>query len=417
VACGLIVASAISPVVFAQQPFDWDQVKARFIANNPALKADADNVDEIKAEEITAYLRPNPQFTLSADGTQAAPHNGVWTPFKGTTEQPNLSYLHERDHKRELRLESAQEGTRITQSQHEDLQRNMIFALRAAFVGTLQAKYILYLAKADLEYYDKIIDISRVRFKAGDLAQIDLDRIELLRVQYESEIETAIVNLRTAKIQLLQLINDRTPVDQFDVTGPFDFSDALQTLETYRDAALAARPDLQAALQAIQQSQTNHKLAIANGSTDATYAAWFTNNSSTNNPNGPETIGVSVSIPLRIFDRNQGEKKRTLIDIDRSQQASDAARAQVFSDVDTAYELVRSNVALLKPYKEKYNDQALRVRDTVTFAYEHGGASLMDFLNAQSDYRQVQLAYAQLIGAYLTAAAQLNLAVGREAIP
>ena len=173
-ACGLIVASAIPPVVFAQQPLDWDQVKARFIASNPALKADADNVDEMKAEEITAYLRPNPQFTLSADGTQAAPHNGVWTPFKGTTEQPNVSYLHERDHKRELRLESAQEGTRITQSQHEDLQRNMIFALRTAFVGTLQAKYILDLAKADLDYYDKIIDISRAMFKAGAIGQIDL---------------------------------------------------------------------------------------------------------------------------------------------------------------------------------------------------------------------------------------------------
>ena len=121
----------------------------------------------MKAEEITAFLRPNPQFTLSADGTQAAPHNGVWTPFKGTTEQPNFSYLHERDHKRELRLESAKEGTRITQSQHEDLERNMVFALRAAFVGTLQAKFVLDLAKADLDYYDKIIDISRARFKAG----------------------------------------------------------------------------------------------------------------------------------------------------------------------------------------------------------------------------------------------------------
>ena len=136
---------------------------------------------------------------------------------------PNFSYLHERDHKRELRLESAKEGTRITQSQHEDLERNMVFALRAAFVGTLQAKFILDLAKADLDYYDKIIEISRARFKAGDLAQIDLDRIELLRVQYESEIETAIVNLRTAKIQLLQMLNDRTPVDQFDVTGAIRF--------------------------------------------------------------------------------------------------------------------------------------------------------------------------------------------------
>ena len=413
---GTSLAQAPQAQSQAPQSLNWDQVKQRFEASNPALKADADNVDEMKAEEITAFLRPNPQLTIAADGTQIAPHNGVWTPFKGTTEQPNFSYLHERQHKRELRLESAQEGTRITQSQHEDLDRNMVFALRTAFVGTLEAKFILDLAKADLDYYDKIIDISRSRFRAGDIAQVDLDRIELQRVQYESEIATAIVNLRTAKIQLLQMLDDRTPVDQFDVIGKFDFSDVMQPLESYRNAALAGRPDLQAALQTIQQSQTNYKLAVANGSTDPTFSGWYTHNSSTNNPNGFDTVGVSVSVPLRIFDRNQGEKKRTQIDIERSQQASEAARAQVFSDVDTAYELVRSNIELLEPYKEKYNDQALRVRDTVTFAYEHGGASLMDFLNAQSDYRQVQLAYAQLIGAYLTAAGQLNLAVGSEAI-
>ncbi|MGB3628889.1 MAG: TolC family protein, partial [Terracidiphilus sp.] len=264
---------------------------------------------------------------------------------------------------------------------------------------------------------DKIIDISSARLKAGDIAQIDFDRIDLLRVQYESELQTAIVNLRTAKIALLQLLDDRTPVDQFDVDGTFDFSDSLDPLDTFRDAALAARPDLQAALETIQQSETNHKLAVSNGSTDPTFSAWYTWNSSNNNPNGLQTIGGSVNIPLRIFDRNQGEKKRTEIDIERSREASEAARAQVFSDVDTAYELVRSNIALLKPYKARYNDEALRVRDTVTYAYQHGGASLMDFLNAQSDFRQVQLAYAQLIGAYLTAAGQLNLAVGREVIP
>ena len=415
-AMGAILALAPSSTS-AQQALSWDQVKARFEATNPALKADADNVDEMRAEEITAYLRPNPQFTLSADGTQIAPHDGVWTPFKGTYEQPNFSYLHERDHKRELRLESAQEGTRITEAQHEDLKRNLEFTLRAAFVETLEAKAVLDMAKADLDYYDKIIEISRARLKAGDIAQIDFDRIELLRVQYESELQTAIVNLRTAKIQLLQLMDDRTPLDQFDVTGTFDFSDALDSLDNFRQAALAARPDLQAALETIQQSETNHKLAISNGSTDPTYAGWYTYNSSNNNPNGIQTLGASVNIPLRIFDRNQGEKKRTQIDIDRAQQASDATRGQVFSDVDTAYEVVRSNVELLKPYKTKYNDEALRVRDTVSYAYFHGGASLMDFLNAQSDYRQVQLAYAQLIGAYLTSAAQLNLAVGREVIP
>ena len=62
-----------SQLVSAQTSLSWDQVKAKFEAVNPAFKADAINVDEMKAEEITAFLRPNPQYTLATDGTQVAP--------------------------------------------------------------------------------------------------------------------------------------------------------------------------------------------------------------------------------------------------------------------------------------------------------------------------------------------------------
>jgi cobalt-zinc-cadmium efflux system outer membrane protein len=393
-----------------QQALGWDDVKSRFISNNPVLSADAVNVEEVKAEEITAFLRPNPQLSFTLD--QLYPYKDPkLRPFSNALTTGSISYLYEREHKRNLRLESAKEGTQIASSQHEDMKRNLLFNLRASFVEVLEAKTIVELSKADLEYYDHIIEISRARLKAGDLAQIDLDRIELLRVQYESEMETAIVNLRTAKIQLLQMLNDRTPVDSFDVTGSFDWQPTLGSIDSYHKVALENRPDLAAAIETIQQSQTNYKLAKANGSTDPTFAV----DSGANPPLDPY-VGFNVSIPLRIFDRNQGEKKRTLLDIDRSRKLADAATAQVFSDVDSAYEQVRSNIVLLTPYKDKYNAQALRVRDTVTYAYQHGGASLMDFLNAQSDYRVVQLAYVQLVGAYLTAVGQLNLAVGHEVI-
>jgi cobalt-zinc-cadmium efflux system outer membrane protein len=205
-------------------------------------------------------------------------------------------------------------------------------------------------------------------------------------------------------------------VEQFDVAGAFDFSDALQPLEEFRQTALDERPDLRAAMESVEQAQTNHKLAVSNGSTDPTFATWYSYNPAFNNNFGRYTLGASVNIPLRIFDRNQGEKQRTQIDIGRNQQLTEAARAQVFSDVDSAYAQVESNIALLKPYRDQYKAQALRVRDTVTYSYQRGGASLMDFLNAQSEYRAVELAYVQLIGSYLTAAGQLNLAVGREVI-
>jgi len=411
----LLAAAALN--ASAQQTLTWEQVRERFEQNNPTLLADKLSIDESKAEEITAFLRPNPQFTLLADGTQIAPHDNVWRPFAGTFESPSLSYLHERRHKRELRLESARKATLIAESSHADLERTLLFSLRGAFVSTLQAKAVLQLAKDNLVYYDQVLDISRTRFSAGDIAQIDLDRLELQRVQYESDLQTAEENLETAKIQLLTLLNDRTPIAQLDVTGLYDFNDQLMPRDEFRKIALDTRPDLKAAIEAVDKAQTDHKLAVANGSTDPTLSAWYTHNSSTNNPFGINTAGVSVSIPLRIFDRNQGEKLRTQLDIRRSERLRDAAEAQVYSDVDSSYATLDSNLILLRPYKAKYLQQSVRVRDTITFSYQHGGASLLDFLNAEAEYRTVQLAYVNLVGSYLTAAAQLNMAVGREVIP
>jgi len=412
----LILTGALAQSCFAQKALTWQEVRDKFEAANPTLRAGQIGIDESKAQEITAFLRPNPDFTLSVDGTQISPNKGVWRPFAGTFETPGVSYLHERRHKRELRLESAQKATGIAVSSQTDLERNLLFNLRLAFVQTLQEKAIYELAKENLAYYDHVLEVNRERHKAGGIAQVDLDRLELQRVQYESDLQIAEESLETAKIELLMLLNDRTPVNQFDVTGPFDFSTHIATLEEVRQVALDNRPDLKAALQSIDKAKTDHKLAIANGSTDPTLSTWYTHNSSNNNPFGINTAGISVGIPLRIFDRNQGEKLRTQLDVDRNAKLADATKAQVFSDVDSAYATLTSTVTLLQPYKDRYLDMASRVRDTIAFSYEHGAASLLDFLNAQAEYRSVQVNYLNLVASYLSAANQLNLAAGREVI-
>lgn len=413
----LIAGSLAKSATAQQQSFTWQQIRDKFETTNPTLLADKLNIKESKAQEITAYLRPNPNFTLLTDGTQVAPYQSVWRPFAGTELSTNFSYLHERQRKRELRLESAQKATGIAVSTHADLERSLLFSLRGAFVSTLEAKAVLQLAKDNLAYYDHVLQISRDRFNAGDMAQMDLDRLDLQRVQYESDVQTAEINLRTAKIQLLTLLNDRTPIEQFDVTEPYDFNDQLLPRDEFRKIALDTRPDLKAAVEAIDKSQTDHKLAVANGSTDPTLSAWYTYNPSFNNPYDHQTLGASISIPLRIFDRNQGEKLRTQLDITRNERLRDATEAGVLSDVDSGYATLDSTLILLRPYKAKYLQQSVRVRDTVFFAYQHGGASLLDFLNAQAEYRNVQLSYMNLVGSFLTAAAQLNMAVGREVIP
>ncbi len=407
--CCLALVS-VAGFAAGQPAIDWPRVRARFAAANPTLRAGEINIDESKAAEITAYLRPNPGAAFSVDQFQPFSFN-PYRPLTAAFPLITLNYLHEREHKRELRRESAQEATAISQSQQADLIRTLLFSLRSAFVQTLQAKAVLALAKDNLEYFDKELVISRDRFKVGDIAQVDLNRLELQRVQYESDFQTAQVNLRTAKIQLLQLIDDRTPVDRFDVSGPFEFNESVLPLEDFRAQALDARPDLKAAVQAIQMAKTDHKLAVANGSTDPTFTFDVGHN-----PPLDGYIGFGVQIPLRIFDKNQGEKLRTELDIARAEKLKAAAEAQVYADVDSSYATLASTVELLKPYKAKYLDMARSVRDTTEYSYQHGQAALVDYLDSQRDYRATYVAYLNLVGAYLSAAAQMDLAVGREVV-
>ena len=396
-----------------QTTLTWQQVVGKFRAENPNLAAGRLNIQETKATEITAYLRPNPNITATLD--QIQPFNGnPYRPFGFALPLVAFDYLHERQHKRELRLESAQHGTAIAESQVLDLERTLLFNLRSAFVQALQAKALVANARENLDYFDKQLAINRARYQSGDIARVDLDRIALQRVQYESDFQTALVNARTAKITLMMLLNERTPVDQFDISGPFEFKEQVVTLDELHTMALASRPDLRAAMQAVDKAQVDHRLAVANGSTDPTFGMDFGRN-----PPIPAYMGVSVSIPLRLFDRNQGEKARTQIDIAHAQKQKDVAQAQVFSDVDSAYYTVQSSVNLLKPYlaADGYLETARRIRDTISFSYQRGQAALVDYLDAQRDYRATLVAYLNLVGAFLTASAQVNEAVGREAIP
>jgi cobalt-zinc-cadmium efflux system outer membrane protein len=409
---GFFLATLFTGSACAQRAFTWPEIRDRFQAGNPSLRAGQIATDESRASEITAYLRPNPNLSLLGD--QVNPFNGgpPHSTFGTLLSVASISYLHERRHKRELRRESAEDATKIAVSGQQDLERTLLFTLRMAFVQTLQEKAIRDLARENLAYYDHLLDLNRERYKAGAISRVDLDRLELQRVTYESDLQTAEVNLRTAKIQLLTLLDDRTPVEQFDVTGLYDFSAIVMSLDEVRQVALDTRPDLRAALESVEKAKVDHRLATANGSTDPTLGFDVGRN-----PPIDQYFGVTLSFPLRIFDRNQGEKRRTQLDIGRNEKLVQAARAQVFSDVDSAYATLSGTLVLLQPYRDRYLQQATGVRDTISFSYQNGGASLLDFLSAQADYRAIKVAYLNLVASYLNAANQLNEAVGREVIP
>jgi cobalt-zinc-cadmium efflux system outer membrane protein len=396
-------ASAQSP------PLTWEQVRQRFEANNPSLLAGRLTIGEAQANEITANQRPNPQLSVILDQftvfntSVLSVNNAQWT--------PTVTQLIERQGKRHLRYQSAQLATQGTQADVKDLERNLIFTLRDAFNRLLAAKSILQLATDNLQYYDKVIEVNNERFKAGDISKIDLERVELQRAQFESDYQSAQVGSRQAKLDLLALTGDQTPVDQFDIAGNFEFQDVIPADSTLRQAALANRPDLQSATTSVEKALVDHKLAWANGSTDPTVGLEYQRT-------GPfNTLGLDFTVPLRIFDRNQGEKQRTAVEVDRTEQAKEAVVLGIVRDVASARTFLVSVIDLLKPYRDHYIPASTEVRETISFSYSHGGASLLDFLDAQREYRDTQLNYRNLIASYLSAVNQLNFSVGQEVIP
>lgn len=406
----LLVSASFAQSVAPSKTLTWQQAESEFRAKNPTLLAGKVNIDEARADEITAYLRPNPNLNLTADDLGFF----TYSPFQPTANAilaGSVDYLHERKHKRELRLQSAQVATAVAVSTQTDLERNLLFGLRDAFVRTLLAKAVVQVAQENLVYYDREIGISRDRLNAGAMSRVDFQRVELQRVQYESDLATAKVNLRTAKIDLLQFLRDETPVEEFDIAEPFDYVEPAVKLDELKTAALASRPDLKEAQQSVEEARVNYRLAEANGSADPTWSVDV-------GRQPPLTFyaGVSVSIPLRIFDKNQGEKLRTQLDIGRNEKLRDASEVGVLHDVESAYATVESTLEQLRPYKEKYLKEASDVRETVSFSYLHGAASLLDFLDAQKAYRDTELSYLNLVGSYLSAANQLNFAVGREVL-
>jgi cobalt-zinc-cadmium efflux system outer membrane protein len=392
-----------SGALLAQGPLTWEQVRERFQKNNPSLLAGQLLINEARADEVTAGLRPNPEFSSIDD--EFSPNNG------GSQLTQSLTYLIERRRKRPLRIESARYATAIAATDQQDMVRQLLFSLRDAFVRTLQAKAWLDLAGQNLTYYDKVLEVNRERYRAGDIALVDLTRLELQRAQFESDLVNAKVNLRTAKIALLALMNERQPVDSFDVSGEFAYRPMKMTLDDARRASLAARPDLKSAATAVTKAQTDHQLAWANGSTDPTFDLEYQRQQQFN------TLGFGVSIPLRIFDRNQGEKEKTEIEIVRSGRNRVAVETGILRDVDSAFATVLSVEELVVPYRDRYIQQAADVRETVSFSYSRGGASLLDFLDAQKSYRDTLLAYQTLIASYLSALNQLSQAVGQEVTP
>lgn len=383
------------------------------LQHNHNLLAARTTIQQSEAEETTANLRPNPVLIGDAQFLPIFQPSQFSSDYIDNTAQFDLgvSYLFERGKKRQHRLQAARDITAVTRSQVADNERSLAFSVASQFINVELAESTLELATQDLKSFQNSVDISQARYNAGDIGEGDLLKIKLQLLQFQTDVSAAQLARVQGLSDLRQLLGYESIAADYDVAGTFDYQPVKGNLEDFEAKALQNRPDLRAALQGVTAANSQYELQKAIGKRDVTGQANYTHVSYTN------SVSLFGQIQLPIFDRNQGEIARAGYAITQAQEQEKFANGQVLTDVRDAFESLRSNDQIVGLYRSGYLDQAQQSRDISEYAYRHGAASLLDFLDAERSYRSTQLAYRQALASYLLALEQLRQSVGTRSLP
>ena len=375
--------------------------------SNPTLLAASQHLAAVRAQEVTAGLRQNPGAVLQGQLLTLAPGDANGTEFY----LAGVQRLFERGNKRALRLSNARSTTTLTGFQVDDQRRQTDLAIRQSFARMLYAQLALRISKENLDDYGRTVNLMKIRLDAGAIDRTDFDRVELQLAGFESDLDNAMLILKQSSIALQTLVGMATPVDDFAIDGTLDPPPVTATLDELRTSARDNRSDLKVARAQIAANAAAVRLAVANGTADPTLEAEYERAGYAN------TVGASLNIPLRFFDRNQGEKQRTRYELESSRLGLTATLNQVLSDVDSSWAAYQTAHSQSSRYKNKYLAEAAHVRDNLEFSYRHGNTTLLDYLSALSDYRQVNLASLNAELQLLLALEQLSYAAQTEIVP
>jgi cobalt-zinc-cadmium efflux system outer membrane protein len=407
----LFTYSALGQTMPAQVTLD--EAIQMALQHNHSLLAARTTIQQNEAQEITANLRPNPTLFTDWEYLPLEKVSGGLADYlhNSTEGDIGISYLFERGKKRQHRLQAAKDATAVTRSQVADNERGLTFQVASLFFNVQLAQSTLELSQQDLKSFQKTVDISELQNKSGSISENDYLKIKLQLLQFETDVQQALLSKIQALSDLRQLLGYESVSRDYDVIGPFDYQPLTVQLDTLQTRAIENRPDLRAAQQGVTAANSQYLLAKADGKVDVTAGANYSH------VNGISAVTFNVSVPLPIFDRNQGEIARTGFAITQAQQQQLFARGQVMTDVKDAYEGLQTNDIVVQFYRSGYLDVAQKSRDISEYAYRRGAASLLDFLDAERSYRTTELAYRQSLASYLLALEQLREAVGTRTLP
>ncbi len=383
------------------------------LAHNHALQAEYGNVLESEADQITANMRPNPTLTWDALYVPIFSPSHFSTNFLNQVQEfdVGLGYTWERGGKRQKRLAVARQRTAVQNWRYQDAERGLKYAVARQFIAALLAQSSLRFARRDLKAFRQSLGILRQRYRAGAISEGDYLKIKLQSLQFQSDVARARLALAQARAGLRPLLGGPNAAPRhYQLVGHLHFHGLRPQKAALELLALRKRPDYQAARQSVREAESRLRLSRANGKQDLSWNATYTH------VGGVSEAGFTFGLPLPFFNRNQGGIERSSYAIAQARQAEQAAGEDILAQVRAAYAGLRSRARIARLY-QSYLPLARQSLTISAYAYQRGATSLLNFLDAERSYRNVQLAMRAALANYMLALEQVRAAVGTRHLP
>jgi outer membrane protein, heavy metal efflux system len=362
-----------------------EQVLDEALSRNLRLLAERFNISIAEAGIIQARLRPNPVLSLGGNyldilGSGFNPSESAAGP---TEVNARVDFILERGRKRQERIAVAEAVKAVSQLELLNTTRNLILDVQNAFTEVILAKENVALARGSLDAFNRIVSVNRARVDSGDLAKVELVRSEVAALQFRNQVRQAEMRLRVAKNRLQALIGRTLFASDFDVTGQMRHDPLLSDQAEIQNAAFAARPDLSALRRDQVRSLAELRLQLAQGKVDYTIGSAFNKQLNVGGNNSGNSVGVFFSMPLPIYNRNQGEIERARQEQSQIQARIRNLEQEIAAEVVNAYEQFSTAKTLLETIESEMLEQSKRVREVIEFSYRRGEATFVELLDAQ----------------------------------
>ena len=298
-----------------------------------------------------------------------------------------------------MRTKSAQQAVEAQKLTFQDQVRRIELEVKRAFSRMVLAKSNLETSRSILEQAERMIDLNRVRLKQGDISALDLNRIELEKLRFQDDVFQADLMLRNSRTSLLALLNAPDLSQDVDVVGTLPVTDQIPEaglpprapLDELFRIALQKRPDIASALQQKARADTETRLQRAIRSPNVTVGGGYKRNAIDN------SFVLGVTLPLQIFNRNQGGILRADAEQKRSANLEAALQKQIQLEVQQAYNAVEINRQRVEYIRTQHLGKAEDTSRVTLTSYNLGGATLIDYLDAQRTYRDALRIYNQAL--------------------